>query len=64
MKNTPEQQLQFLARDVLPLLTAVVDSFYDPGYPDMDEEQRIGVSLTLGDYRRAARLKHELERMT
>ena len=64
MAATPEQQLRFMARDVLPVLRAVCDGMvYDPGHSDLDDEQPIHVSMTLGDYRRASRLKYELERM-
>ena len=34
----------------------------DPGTSDLDDEQTIHVWMTLGDYRRASRLKYELER--
>lgn len=62
MKATPEQQLRFLARDVLPVLQAVANGMaYDPGHSDLDDEQPIHVRMTLGDYRRALRLKRELE---
>lgn len=64
IKATPTQQLGFLARDVHPLLIAVVGGYdYNPGSSDLDDEQSINVRMTLGDYRRAARLKHEVERM-
>jgi hypothetical protein len=63
MKVTIEQQFGFLVRDVTPLVRAVVNGMdYDPGHSDLDDEQPIHVSMTLGDYRRAARLLHELER--
>ena len=63
MKATPEQQLHFLMGDVLPLLRAVDQGYtYDPGSSDLDDEQPIHVRMTLGDYRRALRIKHELER--
>ena len=63
IKATPEQQLRFLSRDVLPLLQAICAGFtYDPGHSDLDNEQPIHVRMTLGDYRRASRLKYELER--
>lgn len=64
MKATPEQQLHFLVRDVLPVLVAVTNGYtYDPGPSDLDDEQPINVRVTLGDYRRASRLKYELERV-
>lgn len=64
IKATPEEQLRFLAADVLPVLKAMCEGFtYDPGHSDLDNEQPIIVHMTLGDYRRAARLKAELERM-
>jgi hypothetical protein len=63
MKATDSQQLRFLVRDVLPVLRAVAAGFtYDPGCSDLDNEQPITVRMTLGDYRRASRLKYELER--
>ena len=34
---------------------------YDPGHSDLDDEQPIHVSMTLGDYRRAVRLLHEVQ---
>jgi len=51
-------------RDALQrVANAVVRGFeYDPGHPDLDNEQPIHVSMTLGDYRRARRLLHELEK--
>ena len=52
-----------LAKDVTPLVRAVVDGFdYNPGQSDLDNEQPIHVRMTLGDYRRAKRLLHQLER--
>lgn len=63
IKVTPEMNLRFLARDVLPLVRAVVYGFeYDPGHSDLDNEQPIHISMTLGDYRRARGLLHELEK--
>jgi hypothetical protein len=63
MKATPEQQLGFLVRDVLPVLQAVCAGYtYDPGSSDLDDEQIIHARMTLGDYRRASRLKWELEK--
>jgi len=64
MKVTAKQNLGFLERDIYPLVDAVVKGFtYDPGYSDLDDEQPIHVLMTLGDYRRAVRLKHELEKL-
>ena len=61
MKASPEQQLGFLSRDVLPLLEAVHAGYeYDPGSSDLDDEQPIYVRIPLGEYRRARRLRHEL----
>jgi hypothetical protein len=52
MRATPEQQLRFLARDVLPILKAVCAGFTpDPGTSDLDDEQHIWVGMP-----------HELER--
>jgi hypothetical protein len=63
MKATPDQQLHFLIRDVLPVLRAVAAGYvYDPGSSDLDDEQTITCYMTLGDYRRASRLKWELEK--
>lgn len=57
------RQLAFLAADVLPLIRAVVEGFtYYPGHSDLDDEQPITVSITLGDYRRARRLLPELQK--
>ncbi len=64
MKATDKQQLGFLVRDVLPVLVAVAKGYsYDPGDSDLDNEQPIHVRMTLGDYRRASRLRYELERV-
>jgi len=61
---TADQQLGFLVRDVMPVLVAVAGGYnYDPGSSDLDDEQPIHVRITLGDYRRASRLKYELERI-
>jgi len=39
------------------ILTVIEDGFtYDPGHSDLDDEQPITVSMTLGDYRTAKRL--------
>ena len=65
IKFSPEQQLECLERDITPLLEAVLGGFiYDPGHSDLDDEQPIHVSMTLGDYRRARRLLHELRKRT
>ncbi len=64
IKTTDAQQLAFLARDVLPVLQAVCNGFvYDPGHSDLDDKQPIAVHMTLGDYRRASRLKFEVEKL-
>jgi hypothetical protein len=63
IKATPEQQLGFLVRDVLPAIEAICKGFtYDPGHSDLDDEQPINVSITLGDYRRALRLAYQLRK--
>ena len=63
IKPSIEQQLIVLVRDVTPLVRAVKDGFdYDPGHSDLDDEQPIHVSMTLGEYRRASRLLYELEK--
>jgi hypothetical protein len=49
-------------RDILPLLEAVTKGYtYDPGSSDLDDEQPIHVSMTLGEYRRAVRMLYELK---
>jgi hypothetical protein len=64
IKAIPEQQLRFLSRDVLHILKVVCAGFTtDPGTSDLDDEQHIWVGMSLGEYRRASRLKYELERM-
>ena len=63
IRVTDGQQLGFLVRDVTPLVKAVVKGMtYDPGHSDLDDEQPIHVCISLGEYRRARRLLHELER--
>ncbi len=60
---TPEQQLRNLARNVAPLLQAVVDGYpYNPGDSDLYNEQIIHVRMTLGDYRRASGLLYEVKK--
>ena len=62
MHVTPIQQLWFLSRDVYPVLEAVSKGYlYDLGDSDLDDEQPITVRITLGDYRRAVRLKRDFE---
>lgn len=64
MRATAEQQVRFLARDVLPIVKAVCEGFTpDPGTSDLDNEQPIHVCIPLGEYRRAVRLLHELEKV-
>lgn len=64
IRFTPEQQLRVLADNVQPLLDAVVDGYsYDPGSSDLDNEQPIHVRMTLGDYRRASNLLHEVKKV-
>jgi hypothetical protein len=64
MTMTPEKQLRILARDVFPLLKSVVAAFTpDPGTSDLDDDQPLTITIPLGEYRRAARLKHELEKL-
>jgi len=61
-KVSDAAQLRFLCRDILPLLTAVKAGYtYDLGDFDLDDEQPIWVRLSLGDYRRAVRLKFQVE---
>ena len=59
----PEQQLRTLSRDVLPVLKAILAGYdYNPGSSDLDDEQPINVRMTLGVYRRADRLHHEVSK--
>ncbi len=61
---TPEQQLRVLARNVRPILEAIDNGFtYDPGHSDLDNEQSIHVRMTLGDYRKACNLLHEVKKV-
>lgn len=47
---------------MLLVLQAIDDGFtYDPCHSDLDNEQTIHVTMTLGDYRRANLLFHELK---
>jgi hypothetical protein len=63
MRATAEQQVRFLARDVLPIVKAVCEGFTpDPGTSDLDDEQPVHITIPLGEYRRAVRLLHELEK--
>ncbi len=63
MKATPEQQLGILIRNVIPLLDSLVSGYtYDPGSSDLDNEQPIHVLMTLGEYRQASNLLHELRK--
>jgi len=49
--------------DVTPVVRAIKEGFdYAPGHSDLDDEQPIYVSMTLGDYRRANRLLYGLEK--
>jgi hypothetical protein len=44
------------------LVQKIVDGFtYDPGHSDLDDEQPVYISMTLGDYRQAVRVLHYLE---
>jgi hypothetical protein len=44
------------------LMRVIVKGYHtDPGNSDLDNEQPIFVSMTLGDYRTAMRMAHELE---
>ena len=65
MKATPEQQLAFLSRDVLPMLEAIHEGYmYIPGGSDLDDEQSsIWVKLTRGHYRRAVRIMYQIQNM-
>lgn len=61
-KTTATQQLHFLARDIKPLLDEVVRAYdYNPGSSDLDDEQPVTLTVTLGAYRRASRLKYQIE---
>lgn len=62
MTVSPETQLRFLARDVLPVLEAVRDGYvYHPSFEVLRDEQPVAVWMSLGDYRRAVRLAGELD---
>jgi hypothetical protein len=64
IKGNVDSTMDSLKRDVFPLIKAVCEGFeYDPGHSDLDDEQPITVRMTLGEYRRAVRLKYELEKM-
>lgn len=61
---TPEQQLCCLANNVQPILQAITDGYrYTPGDSDLDNEQPINVRMTLGEYRRASNLLHEVQKI-
>ena len=63
IKVSAERNLRFLARDILPLVRAVCEAFTaDPGISDLDDEQPLNITIPLGEYRRAVRLLHELEK--
>jgi hypothetical protein len=56
--KTAEQKQR---ESIIKVLDAVVNGMtYDPGHSDLDDEQPVAVWMTLGDYRRASRLKYEL----
>ncbi len=64
IRATPQQQLVFLSRDVLPVLEEICSGYpYNPGDSDLDNDQPIRVRMTLGNYRRASRLKYELTKI-
>jgi hypothetical protein len=64
VKVTSEEQLAFLSRNVLKVLSGVVAGYaYDPGDSDLDNEQPITVRMNLGEYRLAGHLKSELEKL-
>jgi hypothetical protein len=45
------------------VLEAIVKGFTtDPGTSDLDNEQPVHITIPLGEYRRAVRLLHELEK--
>ncbi len=57
-----QEENKRLKADVLPVLSVVIAGYvYDPGSSDLDDEQPIHVGISLGAYRRASRLKCELE---
>ena len=63
IKVTPEQQLHFLEGNAHLILAELCAGYdYNPGSSDLDDEQPIHVSMTLGGYRRAKRLLRELEK--
>ena len=58
------ERLSMVARAALPICQAIVEGYdYNPGDSDLDNEQPITVSMTLGDYRKASSLKYHLEEM-
>ena len=61
--KTTIDHLKIQGIDVLPLIKAVANGMeYDPGHSDLDDEQPVHVVIPLGEYRRAVRLLHELEK--
>jgi hypothetical protein len=49
--------------DMLGMLKLVKSGYdYNPGSSDLDDEQPISVSMTLGDYRKIVRLIYRAER--
>ena len=64
IKVPPETQLHFLERNVFPVLNEIILGYdYDPGSSDLDDEQPIHVRISLGAYRRARHLQHELAKV-
>ena len=58
-----ESQESRMVVAVSPILVAIRDGFTpDPGTSDLDNEQPIHITIPLGEYRRAVRLLHELEK--
>ena len=51
------------ARYLVSLINSVVQGFTpDPGTSDLDDQQPVHLTIPLGEYRRAVRLLHELEK--
>lgn len=64
IKFTTEQQLNNLARNIKPILEAIEKGYHtDPRTSDLDDEQSIYVSISLGDYRKASSLLYEIRKM-
>ena len=60
--NASVADIAYALRSLEILATAIVKGFEtDPGHSDLDNEQPINVSMTLGDYRKARNVLHALK---